>query len=173
MRPFQLSLPMLDPGLGNMTAGADTPLALLPVWPEPFNRLRALGRVMDEFYAHQQMATIRARTPSNFVGARTTRGATGLSARRPSAANGRGRELMLTEYICAALRHAEYEKIEDGSWFARIPGLQGVWGNGPTVEEARNDLQGALEGWILLGLRLGHPVPPVDGIDLTPALDVA
>jgi predicted RNase H-like HicB family nuclease len=80
---------------------------------------------------------------------------------------------MLTEYICAALRHAEYEKIEDGSWFARIPGLQGVWGNGPTVEEARNDLQGALEGWILLGLRLGNPVPPVDGIDLTPALDVA
>ena len=28
---------------------------------------------------------------------------------------------MLTEYIHAALKRAEYKKLEDGSWFAEIP----------------------------------------------------
>ena len=32
---------------------------------------------------------------------------------------------MLTEYLAAALRKAEYKKLEDGSWFAEIPGFKG------------------------------------------------
>ena len=34
----------------------------------------------------------------------------------------------------------------------------------------REELQSVLEGWIILGLRLGHTLPVVDGVDLTPDL---
>jgi predicted RNase H-like HicB family nuclease len=59
---------------------------------------------------------------------------------------------MLTKYIEAAMHLAEYEKIEDGTYFGTIPGFQGVWGNAKTIEECREDLRGALEGWLILGL---------------------
>jgi predicted RNase H-like HicB family nuclease len=74
---------------------------------------------------------------------------------------------MLTAYIQAAMRHATYEIFEKNEGFyGEIPGLQGVLGSAPTLEGCREDLQEALEGWLLLGLRLGHTIPPVDGIDL-------
>jgi predicted RNase H-like HicB family nuclease len=74
---------------------------------------------------------------------------------------------MLTAYIQAAMRHATYEILEENEGFyGEIPGLQGVLGSAPTLEGCREDLQAALEGWLLLGLRLGHTIPPVDGIDL-------
>jgi predicted RNase H-like HicB family nuclease len=47
---------------------------------------------------------------------------------------------MLTEYIKAGLKKAEYKKLEDGSWYAEIPGFKGVWANGESVEECRNEL---------------------------------
>ena len=79
---------------------------------------------------------------------------------------------MLTDYINAAMRHARYEILDDRTYFGEIPGLQGVYANAPLLEDCRNELRSVLEGWILLGLRLGHPLPVVDGIELTPALDV-
>ena len=76
---------------------------------------------------------------------------------------------MLTEYLRAALRRAEYEKTEDGGWFGRVPGLDGLWAEGATVEACREQLQSALEDWVVFGLVNGFPVPPIDGIDLTSA----
>ncbi len=73
---------------------------------------------------------------------------------------------MLTEYIRAAMRHAMYEILEDGTYYAEIPDLQGVFANQKTLEACREELKSVLEGWILLGLQLGHPLPIVDGIDL-------
>ena len=73
---------------------------------------------------------------------------------------------MLTAYIRAAMKRVQYEKLEDGSYYGEIPGFQGVWGNAPSLEACRDELQEVLEDWILLGLRLGHPLPVVDGIDL-------
>ena len=73
---------------------------------------------------------------------------------------------MLTDYIEAAMRHARYELLEDGTFFGNIPGLQGLWANAPSLEACREELQSALEDWILLGVRLGDPLPVVDGIDL-------
>lgn len=74
---------------------------------------------------------------------------------------------MLTAYIHAAMRRATYEILEDNEGFyGEIPGLQGVLGSAATLEGCREDLQEALEGWLLLGLRLGHTIPPVEGIDL-------
>ncbi|MBI4672875.1 MAG: type II toxin-antitoxin system HicB family antitoxin [Chloroflexi bacterium] len=73
---------------------------------------------------------------------------------------------MLTDYIRAAMKHAKYEIIDDGTFFATIPGLDGLWANAPTLEECREELQSTLEDWILVGVRRGHTIPIVDGIDL-------
>jgi len=45
--------------------------------------------------------------------------------------------------------------------------FQGVYANAQTLEHCRETLQEVLEGWIILGLRLGHTLPVVDGIALT------
>jgi len=76
---------------------------------------------------------------------------------------------MLTKYIRAAMRHARYEILpDDGSFYGEIPGFQGVWANAPTLEACREELREVLEDWIILGLRLGHTLPVVDGIRLMP-----
>lgn len=73
---------------------------------------------------------------------------------------------MLTEYIQKALKKAEYEKLDDGTWYAEIPGFEGVWANRHTIEECRTELLEVLEEWLILKLRDNDPVPEVEGIDL-------
>lgn len=74
---------------------------------------------------------------------------------------------MLTAYINAAMRKARYEILPDGEgYFGTIDGLQGVWANADTLEACREELREVLEEWIVLGLRMGHALPVMDGIDL-------
>ena len=75
---------------------------------------------------------------------------------------------MLTPYIQAAMRLAKYEILEGGGYYGEIPGFQGIWANADTLDSCREELQSALEDWIVLGLRLGHPLPVVAGINLVP-----
>ena len=70
---------------------------------------------------------------------------------------------MITEYISAALKKAEYKRLEDGSWFAEIPGFDGVWANGETVEICRSELSEVLEEWLILKIRDNDPLPVVNG----------
>jgi len=37
---------------------------------------------------------------------------------------------------------------------------------GATLSECKDELRSTLEDWILVGLKLGHPLPVIDGIDL-------
>ncbi len=76
---------------------------------------------------------------------------------------------MLTDYIHAALRRAKYEIIENGQYYGEIPGFDGVWASSATLEECRDELRETLEDWLVLGLRMGHSLPVVDGINLIPA----
>ena len=73
---------------------------------------------------------------------------------------------MLTRYIQAAMKSAQYEILEDKTFYGSIPGFQGVWANEPTLEACREELQEALEDWILLGVSLNHELPVVEGIQL-------
>jgi predicted RNase H-like HicB family nuclease len=73
---------------------------------------------------------------------------------------------MLTNYIRAAMRKATYEILSEGSFYGEIPGFQGVYANAKTLEACRDELREVLEGWIVLGLRLGHSLPIVNGINL-------
>lgn len=80
---------------------------------------------------------------------------------------------MITKYIQAAMRHAVYEILEDGSFYGEIPDFQGVYANADNLEDCRTELQEVLEGWIVLGLKLGHQLPVVDGIHLNIMPEVA
>ena len=73
---------------------------------------------------------------------------------------------MLFEYIQGALEKAEYKKLDNGTWFAEIPGFEGVWANGKTVEECRKEITEVLEEWLILKLRDRDPIPIVKGIDI-------
>jgi predicted RNase H-like HicB family nuclease len=74
--------------------------------------------------------------------------------------------IVLTRYLAAAMRQADYQQLADGSWWGRIPGFKGLWADGASREECRAELASALEDWVLFSLRRQRPVPTVDGIDL-------
>ena len=76
---------------------------------------------------------------------------------------------MLTPYIHAAMRLAKYEILEDHTYYGEIPGFQGVWASADSLETCRDELQSVLEDWLILGLRMGHELPVVAGINLAPA----
>ncbi len=73
---------------------------------------------------------------------------------------------ILTGYIDIALARAEYDKLEDGTFSGRIPGCKGVIAFGKTLRACQDELQSTLEDWIFVGLKLGHPLPVIDGFDL-------
>lgn len=82
---------------------------------------------------------------------------------------------MLTQYIEAAMRYIEIvENIEDSDeypdqrFIGTIPQCPGVIGIGATEKACVADTRESLEGWILLGVRLGDQLPTVDGIDINP-----
>ena len=54
---------------------------------------------------------------------------------------------MLTSYIQSAMKRAKYEILTDGTFYAEIPDLPGVWANTSTLEDCRLELQEVLEGW--------------------------
>ena len=67
---------------------------------------------------------------------------------------------MIIEYIEEALRRARYEKIDDDEpYYGEIAELQGVWATGKTLEECRNVLKEVVEGWLLLSVKKGLPIP--------------
>ncbi|OGW61744.1 MAG: hypothetical protein A2V83_08715 [Nitrospirae bacterium RBG_16_64_22] len=79
---------------------------------------------------------------------------------------GRETDVVFTEYIQAALEKAEYKKLDDATWFAQIPGFEGVWANGKYVEECRKELVEVLEEWLVLKLRDEDSIPVVKGIGI-------
>ena len=74
---------------------------------------------------------------------------------------------VLTKYLSAAMRQAQYEIVEeDRSFFGRIPGLDGVWAGAARVEACREELEEVLEAWLLLRLSRQLRIPPIEGIEL-------
>jgi predicted RNase H-like HicB family nuclease len=74
---------------------------------------------------------------------------------------------VLSDYVAEALAEAVYDKLEDGAFAGRIPICQGVVAFGASLRECEDTLRSTLEDWILLGLRMGHPLPVIRGIDLS------
>jgi predicted RNase H-like HicB family nuclease len=72
----------------------------------------------------------------------------------------------LTDYIESVVANALYEKLEDGTYAGRIPKCKGVVAFGKTLKQCEDELRSTLEDWILVGLKLGHKLPVIDGINL-------
>ncbi len=75
-------------------------------------------------------------------------------------------KFILSEYVDRAMARAVYDKLEDGSFAGRIPACKGVVAFGSTLRDCEEELRSTLEDWILVGLRLGHSMPVVDGVSL-------
>lgn len=69
---------------------------------------------------------------------------------------------MIREYIQAALNRAKYEIIDhEEPYYGEVPELEGVWASGKTLEECRHNLAEVLDGWLLVRLKRGLPIPPI------------
>ena len=67
---------------------------------------------------------------------------------------------MLTEYLQAAMRRAEYEILpDDGSFYGEIPDFQGVYANARTLESCREELQEVLEEWVFFRISQNLALP--------------
>ena len=73
---------------------------------------------------------------------------------------------ILSEYVDQAMAQAVYDKLDDGTFAGRIPSCKGVVAFGGTLRECEDELRSTLEDWILVGLKLGHPLPVIGGLDL-------
>ena len=72
---------------------------------------------------------------------------------------------MLNEYIRKAVEKTNYKMLDNGNWFAEVPGFEGVWAEGKTVEKCRTELIEVLEEWLILKLRDNDPIPKIEGIE--------
>lgn len=73
---------------------------------------------------------------------------------------------VLTDYVDLALDRAVYDKLDDATFAGRIPDCPGAVAVGETLRLCENELRSVLDDWILVGLKLKHPLPVIAGIDL-------
>lgn len=73
---------------------------------------------------------------------------------------------ILTDYVEQAMASAEYDKLEDGTFAGKIPACPGVVAFAATLRECEEELRSVLEDWLLVGLKLGHPLPVIAGIHI-------
>ena len=75
---------------------------------------------------------------------------------------------VLTNDVDQALVQAVYDKLDDGTFAGRVPAGPDAVAIGTTLLACEDDLRSVPEDWILVGLKLRHPLPVIGGIDLNP-----
>ena len=72
---------------------------------------------------------------------------------------------MILQYLDAAMTTARYEMIEDQEpFYGEIPGIQGVWASGETLEGCRENLVAAVEDWLLFSIARGAEIPAIGDV---------
>ena len=61
---------------------------------------------------------------------------------------------------------AAYDKLDDGTFAGRVRACRGVVAFDPTLTGCQRLLRSTFEDWLVLGLKLGHDIPVLAGIDL-------
>lgn len=81
---------------------------------------------------------------------------------------------MILQYVRAAMEQAHYELIDDPEpYYGEIPECEGVWAAGKTLEECRRNLEEVLEGWIVVRLQRGLPIPPIGEFVIQPLEEIS
>ncbi len=75
-------------------------------------------------------------------------------------------KFILTDYVHQAMARATYDKLKDATFVGKIPECKGVIAFGNTLHECEENLRSTLEDWIFVGIKLGHTLPIIAGIDL-------
>ena len=75
-------------------------------------------------------------------------------------------QFILSDYVKEAMAQAVYDKLEDGTFTGRIPPCQGVVAFGVTLRKCEDELRSTLEDWVLVGLKMKHPLPIIADINL-------
>jgi predicted RNase H-like HicB family nuclease len=75
-------------------------------------------------------------------------------------------KFVLSEYIALAMAQAAYDKLEEGTFAGRIPSCSGVIAFAVTLRRCEEELRSTLEDWLLVGLKMGHPLPVIEDINL-------
>lgn len=78
---------------------------------------------------------------------------------------------MIRDYIELALKKATFEQLEDGSFSGEIVECPGTIAFGDTKEECQEELESALEDWLLSALHHGDVLPILDDIDLNKRIE--
>lgn len=73
---------------------------------------------------------------------------------------------ILSDDLDRAMAEAVCDKLDDGTFSGRIPSCRGVLAFATSLSECQDELRSVLEDWILVGLKLGHALPVIDGLDL-------
>ena len=74
---------------------------------------------------------------------------------------------MIVEYIQHALDLAHYEMIEDDEpFYTEIKELPGVYATGKTLEQCRANLIDVIEGWLIISIKKGIPVPKLGKFEI-------
>ena len=66
---------------------------------------------------------------------------------------------MLTKFLESKLKKTKIKVLKDGSLFASIPGVSGVWSNAKTKSACMKELREVLEEWVLLKVRDQESIP--------------
>jgi predicted RNase H-like HicB family nuclease len=75
--------------------------------------------------------------------------------------------LLIKEYADFAVRQVNIEKTEDGTWFAQIPAMPGVWADEASIPEAVDVLREVVFDWVLVKIEAGdRDMPVINDIDL-------
>ena len=72
---------------------------------------------------------------------------------------------IVEEYVAAAMRRAEAEKLDSGTIIAVVPGFGGLVATGVDPHSCAANLYGRLEEWIMVSIARGFELPVLDGID--------
>lgn len=71
----------------------------------------------------------------------------------------------LQKYIKAALKSAQYQyDSETKTYLAVVEELPICWGQGNSFEEARDELESVIEGFILLSIQRGEAIPKIQEV---------
>lgn len=74
-------------------------------------------------------------------------------------------EQTVNAYVDAAMRRVDVRKIEDGSFFAEIPGFSGVWASNPDLELCAAELREVLLDWLVLKIEQNdRDIPVLNGL---------
>jgi predicted RNase H-like HicB family nuclease len=73
---------------------------------------------------------------------------------------------MLMDYLRTAMSSAHYKLFAGEGFYGEIPGFEGVFADGKTLEACREELASTLEDWILFRISRNLFVPEVAGMNL-------